>query len=1078
MRMNLVAFLVTFTIMNVCASAHAQSITLSEKQSSLKEVLNKIKKQSGFQFWYNKTDIQKAKPVTVNLKNVSLKEALDQCFEGQDLTYEIIGKTIAVKAKVEPAKEKRGGVLKKNITGKVTDEDGVGLAGVTVKVKGTNTQTQTSVKGDYSIEVGDGRPVLLFSSVGYQTQERAVLQDGTINIILSANSSVLDELKVIGYGTTTQRLTTGSVSKVSASEIERQPVSNPIIALQGRVPGLFITQTNGLPGGGINILIRGKNSISQGTLPLYIVDGVPFDSRNPTQLVATGSMNVNNPFNSINPGDIESIEVLKDADATSIYGSRGANGVILITTKKPRIGNLNVSMDTYTGWGRVARSLHLMDGQQFRDLRREALRNDGLPVDINTAPDLVVLDSNIVNDWQKMLIGGTAATTNIQLRMSGGSANTQFTAGANYNYQGTVFPGDYSNTRKGLNLAINHSSMDKKFTAAFTSSYAYTSSKLLTNDMTQYLAYPPYGFTPVDANGKLVYNEVSNYFGNPYMWLFSKYNGYTDLLNTSAALSYNILGDIKIKFNGGYNLIGYNEDSSFPISAQDPAQNPLGSAGFGHNTVRSWSAEPQLEYNRTFIDKLKVNVLGGASWQSMEGKKNLLSGSGYTSDALLSSISGASSITATTGYDLYHYNAIFGRASLNWDNQYLLNITARRDASSRFGPGKQFANFGSIGAGWIFSENKAFKSLLPVVTYGKLRFSYGTSGNDQIGNYAYLDSYTPATNLYQGSLSLQPTRLYNKNYSWEQFKKIDAALELGFVNDRFFLTVDYFRNRSDNQLVPYSLPTQTGFSTVLLNFPGKVQNSGWEIEARADILKSEQFRWSASANITIARNKLLSYPNLENSSSASLLVIGQSLSVIRGYEYLGVDPQTGIYTFKDQNGDGKLTTADYITLGNTDPKFYGGLQNTLRLGRLSLDFLFQFVKQTSRDPVLSQSNPIGAGNNLPTYVSNHWKTPGDQATYGKSGQTFGTAVYTSATNVFNSGGAFTDASYIRLKNASLNFNFPGKWLSSVRLKSLSVYLEGQNLLTITKYPGADPEMQSIYILPPLRVIATGIKATF
>lgn len=1069
--------LLTILISAFQMNAHAQSITLTRRQAPLKEVLDEIGKQSGYKLLYNNRHLEQARPVTVQLKSEPLRTALDQCMSGQPLTYEIINKTILIRPRETKEKEKTTAPAKSNkIEGKIINEQGEALAGATVRIKGTDQVIITNQQGVFSFNDDVKSNIAIVVFVGYESQEAPI--HNQMIVTLQKSNSRLDEAQIIAYGTTTKRLSTSSISSVKSEDIEKQPISNPLLALQGRVPGLFITQANGHPGGGINILIRGKNSISQGTLPLYIVDGVPFDSQNPTQVVATGSMNINNPFNSINPGDIESIEVLKDADATSIYGSRGANGVILITTKKAKAGKLNVNLDTYTGWSKVTRSLQLMNGQQFRNLRREALANDGLPIDINNAPDLVVLDSNIVNDWQKILIGGTAPTTNIQARISGGNATTQFTAGANYNYQGTVFPGNYSTDRKGLNLAINHQSPDQKFTAAFTSSYAYTSSRLLAQDMTQYLSLPPYGYSLVDENGKLVWDEVSKYFGNPFMWLYNSYNGYTDLLNTSATLNYNITPSLKARINGGYNLMGYSEDQAFPISAHDPEENILGNASFGQNTVRSWSLEPQLEFNRMFLEKLKFSLLVGASWQSREGKKSVQFGEGYTSDALLSSISGAATIRATTGYDLYHYNAAFGRVSANWDNQYLINITARRDASSRFGPGNQFANFASIGAAWIFSNNKRIREALPAISHGKVRISYGSSGNDQIGNYAYLDTYTPSPNLYQGGLSLQPTRLYNGNYGWEQFTKLDAALELGLLNDRAFLTVDYFRNRSDNQLVNYTLPSQTGFASVLMNFPGKVQNSGWEVEARADIIRDSRLSWSASANLTIARNKLLAFPDLENSNSANVLVVGEPLSVLRGYQYLGVDHQTGIYNFKDQNDDGKLTTEDFITLGHTDPKFYGGIQNTLRWGCFSLDFLFQFVKQTGRHPVLSQANPIGSGSNLPTYVSDHWRNQGDQVIYGKPGQTYGTPVYNSTMEIYNSGAAYTDASYIRLKNASLNFSFPERWLAKVHLKSLSFYVEGQNLLTITKYAGADPEVQSLYVLPPLRVFATGFRANF
>lgn len=1060
---------------NVTASVMAQQVTLKVKNASLENVFNSIKKQTGYAFLYRDNFLENTQSVTVNVKNVTLDAALQACFQHQPLSYEIVGKTVVIKRKPESdsKEQKEPG---KPISGRVADTTGAYLPGVTVKVKNTALSTITDGSGGFTLTV-PGQATLVFSFIGFQTRELSVTGP-VMNIVLHPSRSALDEIKIIGYGTTTQRLATGSVSKVSGEALQNQPITDPILGLQARVPGLFITQNNGLPGSGFNILIRGRNSISQGTLPLYIIDGIPFDATNPTQVIATGSINVMNPFNSVNPGDIESIEVLKDADATSIYGSRGANGVILITTKRPKAGSLNTSLDIRTGFSKVERALHLMDGKQFRSMRREAFRNDSITPDINNAPDLEGIDTIINNDFTKTLIGGTAATTNLQFRISGGSANTQFTAGANYAYEGTVFPGNMSNVRKSLNLSVNHTSANKRFSALLTSSYAYTNSSLITTDLTSILSLPPYGFTLKDGSGKLVWTDAANaYYGNPLSYTLQPYNGQTDLLNTSGIISYKLLPELLVKANGGYNLIGYNEYRLSPLASFDPAQNIKGNAGFGNSTTRNWSLEPQIEYKRRLYSKGSIDAIIGSSFQSAEGLKNYISGSGYVSDALINTVAGAATIKATNDYSLYHYNAFFGRLSLNWNDTYLLNFTGRRDGSSRFGPGNRFANFGSVGAAWIFTGLDLFKAKLPALSFGKLRASYGTSGNDQIGNYKYLDTYTASSMTYQQSLSLQPTRLFNNKYSWEQFNKLELALELGLFSDRLFVSADFFRNKSDNQLISYSLPGQTGFSSVLVNFPGTVENKGWEFEVRSENIRGQAVSWSSSFNLTLPKNKLLRFPGLANSSYANSYAIGQPLSVLFGYQYLGVNPANGNYSVKDQNGDGVYDDKDYIILGNTDPVFYGGLQNTIRYKNISVDFLFQFVKQMGRDPVLGNSGTIGSGANLPDYIlGDHWQKPGDRVTYGKFTQAYGTDLYNSYNLASLSGAQLTDASYIRLKTLSIMYALPSSWLRTISIQRLSIYAEGQNLLTFTHYKGPDPEVQSIYSLPPLRTIAFGIKA--
>ncbi|WP_162903243.1 SusC/RagA family TonB-linked outer membrane protein [Taibaiella koreensis] len=1075
--MRLIVFLTLCLSLHTTASV-GQQISLNVKDASIESVFTQIKKQTGYTFWYRDDALKNANKVTLSLKNVSLKTALEACFKDQPLSYEIVGKTIVVKSIIPTAipQKKNNAKEDRKVTGTVTDTTGTTISGVSVRVKGTMLSTVTAADGAFSLVVPE-KAVLVFTYIGFETLEVSGDYPSPIKIALHKSYSKLDEVKIIGYGITTQRLTTGSVTKITGSEIEKQPVSNPILALQGRVPGLFITQSNGLPGSGFNILIRGKNSISQGTTPLYIIDGIPFDASNPTQAVATGQMNIVNPFNSINPGDIESIEVLKDADATSIYGSRGANGVILITTKKARPGNLNVNFDLRTGWSKVARSLDLLNGQQYRAMRREALANDGVVPDINNAYDLVAFDTTIVNDFTKTLIGRTASTTNAQLRVSGGNVNTQFTAGANFFTEGTVFPGDFGSNRKSINFAVSHSSTDKKFNLQLSSSYAYNQSKLIPDDLTQRLPIPPYGFTFKDPSGRLIWTGAAEYYGNPLNVTLKHYNGFTDLVTTGVVVSYRLLPGLVLKANGGYNLLDYNENLNNPIAAQNPVNNVKGSASFGHTLTRNWSVEPQLQYSGSFKSKGRFDAVIGTSFQQNESIKDYMAGSGYVSDALINTIGGAATIKARNAYNLYHYNAIFGRLTLNWEDTYLLNFTGRRDGSSRFGPGNQFANFGSIGAGWIFSQLDFFKEKQTFLSFGKLRLSFGTSGNDQIGNYNYLDSYAPSTLTYQQALSLLPTRLFNKDYSWEQFTKLEAAVELGFFNDRFYISGNYYRNRSDNQLIDYSLPGQTGFASILLNFPGRVENKGWEIELRSDNIKSGKFSWTTNFNITVPRNRLLRFPDLANSSYANSFAIGQPLSVQFGYQYLGVDLQTGVYKVKDQNNDGVYNDKDYVIIGNTDPRFYGGFQNTFTFRGFALSVLFQFTKQMGREPIFSTSSLLGGIGNIPKYVvDNHWTKAGDQARYAKFTQAYGTELADSYDRVSNSSAQLTDASYIRLKTASLSYQFPGHWIKPARIKSLNVYLEGQNLLTISKYPGPDPEVQSTYILPPLRTITVGIKA--
>eukprot|EP01096_Ripella_sp_DP13-Kostka_P009087 TRINITY_DN3439_c0_g1_i3.p4 TRINITY_DN3439_c0_g1~~TRINITY_DN3439_c0_g1_i3.p4 ORF type:complete len:424 (+),score=-52.08 TRINITY_DN3439_c0_g1_i3:2171-3442(+) len=413
----------------------------------------------------------------------------------------------------------------------------------------------------------------------------------------------------------------------------------------------------------------------------------------------------------------------------------------------------------------------------------------------------------------------------------------------------------------------------------------------------------------------------------------------------------------------------------------------------------------------------------------------------------------------------------FARANYNWREKYILNLTGRRDGSSRFGPGDQFATFGAVGAAWLFSKENVFKNST-FLSFGKLRASYGITGNDQIGDYQYLDTYASTGINYGGTVGLQPTRLFNPKFGWETNRKFEVALETGFLNDRLFLTAACYNNQSSNQLTGIPLPGTTGFSALQANLDATVQNRGIELTLRTVNFQRKDFNWSTNINLTLAQNKLLKFPDLESSTYANQYIIGHSLNIQKVYHFTGVDKQTGIYTYEDVNGDGQLSgREDKKTIKDFSPQYYGGLQNTLRYKRLQLDFLFQFVKQINYNESIYFGVP-GSSANQPKAALNHWQQVGDSTPY---------PIYTDGTNstavdayykYFESDGVISDASFVRLKNISLSYELPLKELQC------KVFFEGQNVLTFTKYDGADPEFKSSGYLPPLQVLSAGIQFSF
>jgi hypothetical protein len=450
---------------------------------------------------------------------------------------------------------------------------------------------------------------------------------------------------------------------------------------------------------------------------------------------------------------------------------------------------------------------------------------------------------------------------------------------------------------------------------------------------------------------------------------------------------------------------------------------------FANSTSKSWITEPQAEY-KTQFDHSKLTVLAGGTLQERKYKSEYITASNYSSDDLLYSLNAAGTITARNDDQLYRYMAGFGRLSYILSEKYLLNLSYRVDGSSRFGPHKRFASFGAIGAGWIFSKEKFSNSGFSFFSYGKLRASYGVTGNDQIGNYKFLDLWSSSPQTYQGSSAINPNNLFNPDYNWERTRKLEGALELGFIKDRLLLSVAYYQNRSGNQLILNPLAAQAGFGGVVKNLPALVENSGWEVMISYKT-KVHKFNYSTSLNFSVARNKLISFPGLAATSYATTYREGYSLSSYRRYKFLGVNDTTGLYTFADINKDGLVNSKDKDFVGNTDPRFYGGIQHEFRWKQLELDIFFEFKVQKG-DNYLARvaSDYPGRIWNQPLIVLQRWQQKGEVAPVQRFSQNLSGAVAAANSNLLQSDGTISDASYLRCKNVSLSYQFRqtrGNW---------------------------------------------------
>jgi len=1053
---------------------YGQTIDLNLKNATLEQAFRAIEAKVEQRFVYTRQMLEHAQPVTVKLKGQPLTKVLEAVFQNQPLSYELGDRFITVRH--QPIANSSTASASVSVKGRVLGENGVPLQDATVRLLNSSAGVTTGIDGSFELTNAHAGDVLSVSNVGYQTKE-VVVSPGFITVQLQLAITSLDETMVIAYGKTTRRLSTGTVGRVSYKDIERQPVSNPLAGLQGRVSGLNVVQSSGVPGNNLSVIIRGRNSIQSGNSPLFIIDGVPF-LNDADRLTQVSQVNSNSPFNTINPADIESIEVLKDADATAIYGSRGANGVILITTKKGKAGKSAVDFNFSTGWGKSTHRVQYMNTEQYLAMRREAFANDGATPTIGNAPDLMVWNKHRYTDWKKLLIGGTAQVNNANLRLSGGNSMVTYALSGNYFKETTVFPGDAQVQRKSVALSLENHSANNRFSASTQASFGSTNSQLYQLDLTQFINTVPNAPAPYDSTGKLNWMEGGSSFNNPMAQLLRTYDVVTDRLTANTVLSYRI-GGLALKTSIGYNSVQVDERTRFPIASQNPANNPRGTASFSNNIIKSWVIEPQAEYRLLFGKKGVVSSLAGATWQESVNNSQRIIGSGYTNDFLLNSTTGAANLTATAIQDLtYRFASLFARSTMQWDKRYLLNLSYRRDGSSRFGPESRFANFGALGAGWVFREESFIRKTIPLVSYGKLRGSYGVTGNDQIGDYQYLDTWSGTTYPYGGIAGITPTRITNAYYSWEQKKNIEISVDLGFDKDRFLVTANYFRSRSDNQIIRYTLPDQTGSNSLLMNFPGVVQNTGWEIEATATVFDRKSFQWKSNFNITFPRNKLVSFPGLQNSSYVNTYKEGEPLSILRGYRFLGVNPATGIYTYEDRNGDGRLNLSDHTWLGHTDPQFYGGWQHVMNWKGVELQLFFQFSKQQGREVLYSNTQRLGSNINQPIAGLNRWTKPGDVKPYQRYTQASQNPAFVAGGLISTSDAVLTDASYVRFKNASVSYDLNSKWIHPLKLSKARLYATGQNLLTLTRYEGPDPESQGRFFLPPLRVITVGVQINF
>lgn len=955
------------------------------------------------------------------------------------------------------------------VTGVVKDASGQTIPGATIVLKGTSKYASSDLDGRFSIAAPKDFPfTLLVNITGYQQQEIDIyeLSEEPAEVVLKT-ANVLDEVVVIGYGTQKKGDLTGSVSSVPQLAL-KQPISSFDRALQGAAAGVQVTQTSGQPGAAVSIRIRGGNSITGGNEPLYVIDGFPvYNSNGDASAGVTNGPSIN-ALASLNPSDIESIEVLKDASATAIYGSRGANGVVLITTKKGKAGQNTLTYDAYYGTQKVLKKVDVMtNAKDWAILKNEARANSGKaayysPEQINALGE--------GTDWQEEAFR-SASIQNHQLSMTGGDDRTRYAISGNYFKQnGVLLNTDFERYSGRINL-------DRDFSSRFKVGVNLTASKIssqVANDgiVNALLAMPP-AVNVRDANGKYTYqSEFETPLGNPIATLekeINKTTTYRFLGNIYG--EYTFFDGLVAKVSFGTDILNNKQNRYIPSDIYQGANsNPTGKAFVGTKFASTWLNENTLSYSKIFNEKHSVNVVVGYTQQAFSTESAIAGSQSFITDQLTYNDLGSGSVYTqpTSGSSSWALNSYLGRINYSFDQKYIVTISGRADGSSRFGKDNKWGYFPSAALAWNISREN-FLSSFKTISNFKLRLSAGITGNQEIGQYLSLATLSSNTYFFGGQtyIGFAPNRIANPDLGWETTAQYDGGIDLSLYKNRINFVFDAYYKKTTNLLLNVPIPYTSGQSTSLQNY-GSVENKGIELGINTENLTGP-FSWNTNFVLSVNRNKVLTLGDGADYiiSAANIAKVGQPLGSFYGYKTNGlfqtgddianlptINPATtksGDRRYVDINGDKKITQADDRTIiGNAQPKFQGGLTNTLSFLNFDLSF---FLQGTYGNKLFNQNKQqlelLTGQQNASTAAYERW-SPTNPTNEVQRAFEDPAPVNTSR--------YVEDASFLRLKNVTLGYNLPKSIASKIHSSQIKIYVSGANLVTWTKYTGFDPEV--------------------
>ena len=1018
-----------------------------------------------------------------------------------------------------------------SVNGKVTAaSDGLPLPGVSVSVKGnSNVGTQTDADGFFKMTVSADSKTLVFKYIGYK-QKEVTISTGMMNIQMEEDQKQLSEVVVVGYGTQTRASVTGSITKIGGDKLQNVAVPSFESAIQGRAAGVFIEAQNGKLGQAIKVRVRGSSSVSAGNEPLYVVDGIPITTND-----FSNNGGSTNPLTDLSQNDIESIEILKDASAASIYGSRASNGVVLITTKSGKAGKTNISLNYYSGFSKASNQREFLNAQEYVEYSREAgIRGAKYDYRVNkdfydgqgiTEADLIADNGSFVErrltrysagntdyqtykvntNWQDQVFR-SAPVQNYNLVANGGNEKTKFYISGTYNDQEGFLIRNSINQYSGR-INLENKATDR-LTLGFKLALSRTENKRLSGDNAfstpvQIVALSP--ITPIiDPRSGLISGALDVVSGVPntnfpvyYNPMLSADNAfyntlvYRNLGNVYA--SYNFIKGLTFRSEFGVDLLNQNEEGYYgKLTVRN-----LGTAnGFGlnYNTqALNFNANNFIQFNRE-IGKSFFDVVLGTSFQKQTITENQTEGQQFPSDAFKKVTSSAEIINGSSTGTAYSLLSYFSRVNYRFNERYLVSLSGRLDGSSRFGNNSRYGFFPAGSVGWIISEEEFMKSQ-DILSLLKLRASYGVTGNSEIGNFGSRKLYSAFS--YAGTAGSRPSQFGNPDLKWETTNQLNLGLEFGILNNRISGELDIYQKKTKDLLLNVQVPASTGFTTVTQNL-GKLENKGIEFSVNTQNLVGK-FNWSSNVNFSINRNKITDLKGQIITGSGDAVnraTEGQPIGIFFTKEFAGADPANGDAVFfkntlnADKTRDRSLTSdynaAENVVVGNPNPKWSAGLSNTFTFKGIDLSVLIQGVYgndiYNGGGQYMSASGSNGFDNQTRDQL-NSWKKPGD-ITMVPEARLF-------LANGINPSSRFlADGSYARLKNVTLGYNLPQSLLSKIKLQSLRVYAIGQNLFTVTNYDGWDPEVNSddfagnitqgydFYAAPQARTITFGINVGF